>query len=260
MSKRKNISKKIRFEIFKRDSFTCQYCGEKAPNVVLEVDHILPVSKGGDNNEINLITSCHSCNNGKRDILLSDRTTIEKQREKLESAQEKRNQLSMMAEWREELANIDNDMTDIFEESFYAKTSENLSESGRIKALKLIKKYCIEDVLNALDISIESYYDGTYESACNAFDKITGILIVKEKSKKDKYSHMKYYIRKSLKERFNYFNDRSYFSLMDRAVSNETSEDTVEFFKQECLRSRNFSELMEYLDGVVNFDKYQEEE
>ena len=44
--KRVPISKALRFEVFKRDSFTCQYCGRSAPEVVLEVDHIVPVSKG----------------------------------------------------------------------------------------------------------------------------------------------------------------------------------------------------------------------
>ena len=42
---RKAISKKLRFEVFKRDSFTCQYCGKSAPDVILHVDHILPVKK-----------------------------------------------------------------------------------------------------------------------------------------------------------------------------------------------------------------------
>ena len=49
MGDRKDISKKTRFEIFKRDSFTCQYCGRKAPDVLLVIDHIEPVSKGGTN-------------------------------------------------------------------------------------------------------------------------------------------------------------------------------------------------------------------
>ena len=65
MAKRKNLSKSVRFEVFKRDSFTCQYCGKSAPDVVLEVDHIIPVSKGGDNDISNLITSCFECNRGK---------------------------------------------------------------------------------------------------------------------------------------------------------------------------------------------------
>lgn len=67
MSKRKSLSKKIRFEIFKRDSFTCQYCGQKAPDVILHIDHIIPVAEGGDNHITNLLTACFSCNSGKSD-------------------------------------------------------------------------------------------------------------------------------------------------------------------------------------------------
>lgn len=66
------ISKKTRFDVFKRDSFTCQYCGATPPKVVLEVDHINPVSNGGKNSIDNLITSCFGCNRGKAAGLLSD--------------------------------------------------------------------------------------------------------------------------------------------------------------------------------------------
>lgn len=41
-----SISKKIRFEVFKRDHFRCCYCGSAPPSVILEVDHIDPKSKG----------------------------------------------------------------------------------------------------------------------------------------------------------------------------------------------------------------------
>lgn len=68
---RKAISKKIRFNVFKRDGFCCQYCGSKPPTVVLEIDHIHPVSGGGDNAADNLITACFDCNRGKSDGLLS---------------------------------------------------------------------------------------------------------------------------------------------------------------------------------------------
>ena len=71
MAERKPISSKIRFEVFKRDSFTCQYCGRSAPNVVLEVDHITPVNGGGGNEMANLITACHDCNRGKGAIPLN---------------------------------------------------------------------------------------------------------------------------------------------------------------------------------------------
>lgn len=68
------LSKRTRFEIFKRDNFTCQYCGSRPPDVVLEVDHIHPRSKGGDNDTINLITACADCNRGKSDRVLREMT------------------------------------------------------------------------------------------------------------------------------------------------------------------------------------------
>ncbi len=65
-----SISKKIRFEVFKRDGFTCQYCGSSPPKVTLEVDHINPKSKKGTDDINNLLTACFDCNRGKRNIHL----------------------------------------------------------------------------------------------------------------------------------------------------------------------------------------------
>ncbi len=66
MGKRKGLSKGLRFDVFKRDGFTCQYCGQKPPDVVLQVDHIMPVAAGGGNDIMNLVTSCEACNQGKK--------------------------------------------------------------------------------------------------------------------------------------------------------------------------------------------------
>lgn len=71
---RKEISKRTRFEIFKRDNFTCQYCGKSTPSVILEVDHIMPVCAGGGNTKENLITACFDCNRGKAGIELTQIT------------------------------------------------------------------------------------------------------------------------------------------------------------------------------------------
>jgi len=57
--------------VFKRDKFTCQYCGAHPPAVILHVDHIHPVAKGGTNDEDNLVTACEHCNLGKGARLLS---------------------------------------------------------------------------------------------------------------------------------------------------------------------------------------------
>lgn len=71
--KRKSTGTRLRFEIFKRDSFTCQYCGAQPPDVVLELDHVTAVSDGGGNDPLNLVTACESCNRGKADKPLGTR-------------------------------------------------------------------------------------------------------------------------------------------------------------------------------------------
>lgn len=72
MAKRKAISKKTRFEVFKRDGFACQYCGDHPPKVILELDHIVAVAGGGSADSDNLITACYACNRGKAARPLSD--------------------------------------------------------------------------------------------------------------------------------------------------------------------------------------------
>lgn len=64
---RQKISKSVRFEILRRDNFSCQYCGVAAPVAVLHVDHVLPVKYGGTNDPWNLNTACQDCNLGKLD-------------------------------------------------------------------------------------------------------------------------------------------------------------------------------------------------
>lgn len=60
----------IRDRIFKRDDFTCRYCGAKG--VRLECDHVVPVAKGGGHSDSNLATACRPCNRSKRDKLISE--------------------------------------------------------------------------------------------------------------------------------------------------------------------------------------------
>ena len=66
------ISKKSRFDVFKRDGFQCAYCGaHPSETVLLEVDHNHPVADGGTNDIDNLVTACWDCNRGKGAGLLS---------------------------------------------------------------------------------------------------------------------------------------------------------------------------------------------
>jgi len=56
---------RLRFEVLERDEFTCQYCGQHAPNVNLKVDHKVALCDGGSDILDNLVTSCWACNRGK---------------------------------------------------------------------------------------------------------------------------------------------------------------------------------------------------
>jgi hypothetical protein len=58
------VGDSLRFQILKRDR-VCQLCGVGPKDEVLEVDHIIPRSKGGTNNPDNLQVLCTRCNRGK---------------------------------------------------------------------------------------------------------------------------------------------------------------------------------------------------
>jgi len=61
----RTIPKSTRFFVFRRDDFTCVYCGRSAPYVRLQVDHRTAWSQGGTHDTENLVTACTDCNLGK---------------------------------------------------------------------------------------------------------------------------------------------------------------------------------------------------
>lgn len=70
LRKRSTIKPSVRFAVFHRDGFTCQYCGGKAPNVAIQIDHRIPFEKGGSDDIDNLVTSCIPCNSGKSNTVI----------------------------------------------------------------------------------------------------------------------------------------------------------------------------------------------
>lgn len=65
--KSRNLTKAKRFFILNRDGFSCRYCGASPGKAELHVDHVVPKSRGGNDEEDNLVTACVSCNLGKSD-------------------------------------------------------------------------------------------------------------------------------------------------------------------------------------------------
>ena len=174
MAERKPLSKKTRFEVFKRDKFTCQYCGRHAPDVVLECDHIKPVAEGGKNTILNLVTSCKDCNSGKGKRLLSDSVEVDKQFEQMAILSEKRKQMEMMLKWREELEKFESEQIDIIDKTIN-HDGYTLSDFGRNKVKMLIHRYGFEAVYEATEIAYNKYIVQQRKWFQFAFDKIGGI-------------------------------------------------------------------------------------
>lgn len=170
--KRKAVSKKLRFEVFKRDSFTCQYCGMKAPDVVLHIEHITPVSKGGKNTLMNLVTSCVGCNLGKGARTLADNSVVTKSQKQAEILQERREQIEMMRDWHMSLVEQKNSEVEAVNDLFCALTNNEriISESHKPVIKKLLDKFGLDTVLTSLREGSTSYGD-----PIKALSKLGGI-------------------------------------------------------------------------------------
>jgi 5-methylcytosine-specific restriction endonuclease McrA len=65
MRSMKHGAKFSRINVYTRDDFTCQYCGERFAPRMLSYDHVVPRSAGGRTEWTNIVTACKPCNNKK---------------------------------------------------------------------------------------------------------------------------------------------------------------------------------------------------
>jgi hypothetical protein len=247
---RKPISRSLRFEVFKRDAFTCQYCGAKSPDVVLHVDHIRPVADGGENDILNLVTSCVGCNLGKSDTLLSDRSVIEKQREQLEELNERRQQLEMMLEWREGLHGLETAHLQAIQNEFSKYSSFEANESGEREIRRWLKKYGLAEIFKAIETSFSQYLktddDGkvTGESWSKAFDMVPRIIEVNKRGGMPDDLKKVFYARGILRNRLHYVNEREVVRLMKSALDCGLAPDELIEIAKECRNWRSFEDAM----------------
>lgn len=143
--------------------------------MILEVDHIVPVAEGGENDMMNLITSCRDCNRGKGKKKLTDRQTIEKQKTELDDLNERRQQMEMMLQWKCDLLNFELEMVNAIDSLICSMTDWAMSDSAKQKIRRLISQFYFDEVYDATSISFEKYYNGTEKSWGTAFNKIGGI-------------------------------------------------------------------------------------
>lgn len=233
-----SLSKKLRFEVLKRDKFTCQYCGKAAPDVVLQVDHIDPVANGGSDDMMNLIASCFDCNQGKKHRLLSDDSAVQKRKAQLDDLQERREQIEMMLEWQKGLSAINDDAVQAVDELWQGLTGTyNITDAGKKKVKAWIAKWSLMDVMNAMRTSFNQYAAQSVSSddsnqldlnsVVKAFEYIPRILTA-EKAIEGK-PHMKdlYYIRGIVKNRFSYFSAYKAIAALETAYDAGVSIDDM---------------------------------
>jgi len=222
MAIRKTIGKKLRFEVLKRDSFTCQYCGKMAPDVILEIDHIDSVKNGGKNDIMNLLTSCFDCNRGKGCRSISDNQLIKQQQEQLREISERREQLKLLLRWKCELKKFDDEQIDVVDNIVITTSNHKLSESGRYDILKTIKKYGISEVIEATKISFIQYYK-TDSDTSKAVDYIPRICFHRLQRDNDPYLYKTYYIKGIIKNRIGLFNEKRVTTALTILVKNDES-------------------------------------
>ena len=221
------LTKKIRFEVFKRDSFTCQYCGRQAPDVVLNCDHISPVAKGGDDDILNLVTSCFDCNSGKSDRTLDDAMVLAKRKAQLDDLQERRTQLGMLMDWQRGLLDLKEEVVTQLHGFWRERVPGScLNERGLAELRKLVKKYAPNIIMAALADACEQHLttddegNATRESADAVWNTTVKFAGIKSDEVHAPWLKDAFYIRGIVRNRMSYYNPHEAIRLIKVAFEN----------------------------------------
>lgn len=161
---RKPLSKRLRFEVFKRDGFRCVYCGATPIQKTLHVDHVDPVAKGGSNDPSNLVTACGDCNMGKSAVPLDSKalkSTIATEADK-DHAEQIREYLAIQREVAKAKSEVVKTVADYWTERIGTPPEESMMP----RFATLVDEFGMAKIMEAIDIvswkNIRSSY-GPYE-------------------------------------------------------------------------------------------------
>lgn len=90
--KKKTYVRMSKKNVYIRDQFSCQYCGKHCETKDRTVDHVVPLSKGGKSNWLNLVTACRKCNGAKGDKTVMKPTRMPYRPDYYELAEKRRQQ------------------------------------------------------------------------------------------------------------------------------------------------------------------------
>lgn len=247
------VTKKVRFEVFKRDSFKCQYCGRSAPEVILHADHILPASKGGTDDLLNLVSSCVDCNLGKSDRLLSDSAVIHKLKGQLDELQERREQLEMMIEWQRGLLSIEDDALETLADFWAAQVAPfHLMPQGRKNLRSWMRRFTIEELMTAMHTAAGNYleyhgHEPTSASVERAWRYVPGICVTNQRVKDEPHLKTLYYARSILRKNVSYVNEHDVMPLMAEAIAEGVPESLLKHAARTASTYGGFRTHIEFL-------------
>jgi hypothetical protein len=155
-TKRKALSKKTRFEVFKRDAFACQYCGAHPPGVLLHIDHIRAVAEGGGNDIDNLVTACEPCNLGKgaRALSVVPQTLAAKAAAVAEREEQLRGYQEILEAKRERLTD---EMWRVAEVVDPGSSKLGMKRDWTASIRRFIERLGVHEVLDAADVARGQY-------------------------------------------------------------------------------------------------------
>lgn len=153
-TKRKAISKKTRFEVFKRDGFKCMYCGANPSVALLQVDHIEAVANGGCNDMDNLATACQPCNLGKSATPLQSvpQSLSDKAAEVKEREEQIRGYSAVMAVRRDRIDEESWQVCAVFN-SHFNEEADTFRKDWRLSIKRFVEKLGVDECLEAMSIA-----------------------------------------------------------------------------------------------------------
>lgn len=186
MAGRRDVSTRTRFNVLRRDDFSCRYCGRRPPDVELVIDHLVAVANGGDNEPENLVTACDPCNAGKSDQVLDEAAlppiTAEAESDLRESVERQRRMLELHMEARELRLRARHVFIDEWASQFSARVVGDryldpligFPSDGTIDAL--VERYGLDEATGAIAILADSWGNGSVRGRDDSIRYLHGIL------------------------------------------------------------------------------------
>ena len=241
-----SINKKLRFSVFKRDNFTCQYCGKTPPDVVLEADHVICVKDGGKDDKMNLITACFACNRGKGGSSVCI-NSLSKQalKKELKLLKEEKEQLAAYYNFTKQKEEHETNKLKVFADAWKNGSSHEseLSKKGNESIKKLLKTHSAQNILKAIDITWKKIWKSGGDEP---FRYMCGVLKNLKLEEDNPEEHLKkkriYKLRYQLKNRI-YINEGRFWKWM-----NDDEDDILPDLEKKAESFKNLTTLTQSLN------------